>query len=58
MFFRIILEVFFSYLLRLMSSKISILSKIVNYFSVVEENSYLTLYLYTLIWVSSNIEFI
>ena len=56
-FFRIILELFFSYLLRLTSSEIGILSKIVNYFGVVEENSYLTLYLYTLVWVGGNMEF-
>jgi hypothetical protein len=56
-FFRIILELFFSCLLRLTSSEMGILGKIVNHFGVVEENSRLALYLHALIWVGGNMEF-
>jgi hypothetical protein len=57
MFFYIITELFFSSLLRLALGKIGIFSNIVNYFSVVEENSRLALHLYRLAWLGSNIDF-
>jgi hypothetical protein len=50
-------ELFFSYLLRLASGKISIFGKIVNYFRVVEENGRLALHLHALAWVGGNMEF-
>jgi hypothetical protein len=51
------MELFFSYLLRLVLSEMGIFSKIVNYFRVVKENGRLALYLHALAWVGGNIEF-
>jgi hypothetical protein len=56
-FFRIIVESFFSCLLRSASGEMGIFGKIVNHFGVVEENGRLALHLHALAWVGGNMEF-